>query len=62
MGTVFLALVVFAELGQTPPLLIRPFASIDECIVAATKMNSGVLTPPPKEGTGYVCFSMRGSA
>lgn len=63
MFTVFLAFVIFAEMGEKPPKLVAGYKTLDECLVAATSRNKNADHPWLTEiNGGYVCLQMRGEA
>lgn len=61
MFTVFLAFVIFAELGETPPKIVGAYKSLDDCWADAGNKNRapGALL---RYGTSYVCLQMRGDS
>lgn len=59
MFTVFLAFVIFAELGETPPKIVGAYKSLEECWSDAGAKNRNPTGLQPVYGRGYVCLEMR---
>lgn len=53
----FLAIITIASaLGAEAPVLIKPFTSVESCLIEAQKQNHENNEELQKQGAGFVCL------
>lgn len=57
---IFLALFTWATLTTEPPVIIKPFRTLDECLAEAAEKNSGRPRHTEQQEVKYICLSARG--
>ncbi len=56
--TYFLALVLVFDLSTKAPTVVAPFASKEQCMIAAEDRNREATEDMKKKGAGYVCLKL----